>query len=275
MSTYTDNNNTIDFNLIAGPTGPIGYTGAQGSPGPQGNPGSQGPPGASDHLSTDIQYSGSTDNGGIRTIDEGGIQLVGSCIFGKQADLRASGSTNVKVLVRAKSRTGQPSEIGLVLNGNIPDSNGETRIAAAYVSVPGTGWETDSAIVTLDLIPHTLSNVEDVLSLWAYIKPTKQERMDQLAYLNAVDPPYSIGSIQNWKYETFTKPYYTTPARLWFALRNTYNTENDALPGGVAVQWLLDIVNQDAANMVPGQPQVVYSPKKVARLLVNYLQIEE
>lgn len=275
MSTYTDNNNTIDFNLIAGPTGPIGYTGAQGSPGLQGDPGSQGPPGASDHLSTDIQYSGSTDNGGMRTIEEGSIQLVGSCIFGKQEDLKISGSTNVKVLVRAKSRTGQPSEIGLVLNGNIPDSNGETRIAEAHVSVPATGMEKDSTIVTLDLIPHTLSNIEDVLSLWAYIKPTKEERMDQLAYLSNIVPPYSIGSIQNWKYENFTKPYYTTPNRLWFALRNTYNTVNNAIPGGVAAQWLLDIAAQDAANWVPYQPQIVYNPLKEGLLLVSYLQIEE
>jgi len=275
MSTQTDNNNAISFSSIQGPTGPIGYTGPVGDPGIQGPVGIDGIPGPSDHISTDIAFSGSDSNGGIRTIDEGGIRLVGSCIFGKQADLRVSASTNVKVLVRVQTPSRQPAEIGLVLNGNIADAAGETRLATKIITVPGTGYEKDSQIVTLTLTSNTLINTEDIISLWAYVKPSQEYMSQALSYLTNLDPPPSIGALQNWKYETYIQPYLISPARLWLALNTIYNTENSTVASSQTTQWLADIAAEDADNISPGLGTITYDPKGKATLLVNYLQIEE
>jgi len=278
MSTFTNTPNAISFSDIQGPQGPIGYTGAAGATGAAGSQGVQGISGGDGIVRTDIAFSGGISGSvgqNFRTIDEGKIRLVGSCVFGEQAEITSIGSTEIKVLVNAATQTGEPTEIGLVLNCNIPDvSNGETRLATAVTTVSGSGATADNTIVTLTLTPNTLINLVDTLSLWAYIKPTQAEMDNTLNYLtNLISPDtgdsiYTADQILKYKEKTYIEPYEYTSDALWLALRNDYNTLNDSIPAAQQLS-ILQAAQEDDEIILP-----VYNDMPEGKLKVYYLQLQ-
>jgi len=277
MATYTDNNNTIALQDLKGPQGPAGSTGpvgATGSAGDQGLTGGQGPPNL---IRTDITFSGRTTP--CRRIKEGAFRFVGSCGFDKQAELIASGSTDIKVLLRGFTQPGSPTEIGLALNTNIPASDGNTILASTTTTVSGSGIEADTTIVSLTLTSSAFISQEDTLSLWAYIKPTHQEMEDTLAYLsNLVDADtglsiYTNDQITAYKEQFYEYPYRMTTSNLWLTLKNDYDIINEGINDVIKTAYLA----QEAAEAIhfaeiPGGP-IVYNEQVQGKLNVYYLQI--
>ena len=279
MSTYTNNNNAIDYSSIQGPQGPTGYTGAVGPQGATGATGTvTGPDGQPDSIRTDISFSGGTSGPGItssglpyRLIKEGKIRFVGSFGFDKQVEVRTALAT-AKVLISATSETGGDVEIGLCLNGNRPDGTGETRIAIKEITVSGTGLPQDATIVQLDRVSGNTINQYDTVSLWAYIKPTADE-MQIIIDGMANDPGVSTAQATYYIDETYVRPYdMSTPDPFYWALLEDYNIKNTYIPGAQVVQ-MQDTLQAYIDSLDPNVSLPSIDEEKLGILKVHYLQI--
>ena len=281
MSTYTNNNNAIDYSSIQGPQGLIGYTGAVGPQGATGATGTvTGPDGQSDSIRTDISFSGG--KAPLRTpsllnplpyrlIKEGKIRFVGSFGFDKQVEVRTAAAT-AKVLISATSETGGDVEIGLCLNGNRPDGTGETRIAIKEITVSGTGLPQDATIVQLDRVAGTTINQYDTVSLWAYIKPTADE-MQIITDGMENDPGVSAAQATYYIDETYVRPYdMLSPDPFYWALSEDYNIKNTYIPGAQVTQ-MQDTLQIYIDSLDPNVSLPSIDEEKLGILKVHYLQI--
>jgi hypothetical protein len=282
MSTYTNNNNAIDFSSIQGPQGPVGYSGSVGPIGPTGEDGViQGPQGQPDLIRTDISFSGGeiSESGNLpapglpyRLIKEGKIRFVGSFVYDKQEGVR-TGTSIVKVLVSATSETRGDVEIGLCLNGNKPDSNGETRIAHTKAVVSGTGVPQDATIVQVNRVSSSIAiDQYDTISLWAYIKPTDAEMQSVIdGMLN--DPDVTTAEATYYIDETYRRPYdMSTPDAFYWALLNDYNIKNTDIPPSQRAQMQTTLQNY-LNSLAPNVSLPAIEEEKLGTLKVHYLQI--
>ena len=278
MSTYTNNNNAIDYSSIQGPQGLIGYTGAVGPQGATGAIGTvTGPDGQPDQIRTDISFSGGTSNLGIvssglpyRLIKEGKIRFVGSFGFDKQVEVRTAAAT-AKVFISATSETGGDVEIGLCLNGNRPDGTGETRIAIKEITVSGTGLPQDATIVELDRVSGNTINQYDTVSLWAYIKPTAEEM--QIIIDGMDDSGISAAQATYYIDETYVRPYdMLSPDPFYWALLEDYNIKNTYIPGAQVAQ-MQDTLQIYIDSLDPNVSLPSIGEEKSGILKVHYLQI--